>query len=257
MGTVPQACPVLSCALGQSLVLVARIPSPQEEGGVNHPGHHAGARATRVNHNGARVTRDAHATRDRQGARRAHARPMEWWSAGCGRPVQRAEAWGTWASRTRKRGEAGGGRPLSGGVWAAKIVKQPPAATSTTPGTPTTGHHYRTNGTCRDQHSPSTPPTGLRERGTNTSRSTGRSAGQNAATRRNMRREERVTVQGPGKKQRLDGMSHQGGVHACISLKHWVPSAAKVGVGQECVCRKSCIFFFVATVCTKKHCRAV
>ena len=46
---------------------------------------------------------------DQQGARRARARPTEWFSAGCGRPVQRAEEWGTWASRTRKRGEAGGG----------------------------------------------------------------------------------------------------------------------------------------------------
>ena len=35
---------------------------------------------------------------------------------------------------------------------------------------------------------------------------------QNAATRRNMRREERVTVQGPVKKQQPDGMSHRGGV---------------------------------------------
>ena len=34
--------------------------------------------------------------------------------------------------------------------------------------------------------------------------------GQNAATRRNMRREERVTVQGPVKKQQPDGMSHGG-----------------------------------------------
>ena len=46
-------------------------------------------------------------------------------------------------------------------------------------------------------HSPDTPTTGLRERGNDTSRSTGRSGGQKAATRRNMRREERVTVQGP------------------------------------------------------------
>ena len=54
--------------------------------------------------------------------------PKGWerWSAGCGRPVQRVEEQGTWASRTRKRGEAGGGRPLSGGVWAAKTVKRPP-----------------------------------------------------------------------------------------------------------------------------------
>ena len=48
------------------------------------------------------------------------------------------------------------------------------------------------------------------ERGNDTSRSTGRSGRQNAATRRNMRRE-RVTVQGPVKKQQPDGMSHRGG----------------------------------------------
>ena len=44
-----------------------------------------------------------------------------------------------------------------------------------------------------------------------TSRSTGCSGRQNAATRRNMRREERVTVQGPVKEQQPDGMSHMGG----------------------------------------------
>ena len=59
-------------------------------------------------------------------------------------------------------------------------------------------------------HSPGTPTTGLRERGNNTSRSTGRSGQQNAATRHNMRREERVTAQGPVKKQQPDGMSHRG-----------------------------------------------
>ena len=42
------------------------------------------------------------------------------------------------------------------------------------------------------------------------SQSTGRSGRQNAATRRNMRREERVTVQGPVKEQQPDGMSHRG-----------------------------------------------
>ena len=50
---------------------------------------------------------------------------------------------------------------------------------------------------------------GLRERENDTSSSTGRSGRQNAATRCNMRREERVTVQGPVKKQ-PDGMSHRG-----------------------------------------------
>ena len=52
--------------------------------------------------------------------------------------------------------------------------------------------------------------TGLRERGNDTSKSTGRSGRQKAATQRNMRREERVTVQGPVKEQQPDGMSHRG-----------------------------------------------
>ena len=74
------------------------------------------------------------------------------------------------------------------------------------------GGHRRTNGTpCHIQHSPGTPTTGLRERGNDTGRSTGRSGRQNATTRRNMRREERVTVQGPVKKQQPDGMSQRGG----------------------------------------------
>ena len=60
------------------------------------------------------------------------------------------------------------------------------------------------------QHSPNTPTAGLRERGNDTSRSTGRSGRQNAATRRNMRREERVTVQGPVKEHQPDGMSQRG-----------------------------------------------
>ena len=47
--------------------------------------------------------------------------------------------------------------------------------------------------------------------GNDTSKSTGCSGRQNAATRRNMRREDRVTVQGPVKKQQPDGMSHTGG----------------------------------------------
>ena len=62
-----------------------------------------------------------------------------------------------------------------------------------------------------DQHSPSTPTTGLRERGNDTNKSTGHSGRQKSATRRNMRREERVTVQGPVKKQQPDGMSHRVG----------------------------------------------
>ena len=55
--------------------------------------------------------------------------------------------------------------------------------------------------------------------GGHTSRSTGRSGRQKAATRRNMRREERVTVQGPVKQQQPDGMSHRGGRFIGVALR--------------------------------------
>ena len=80
---------------------------------VNHPGHHAGAQPTRVNHN-------------RQGTHPAHARPTEWGSVCGGRLGQCVEEQDTWASHTRKRSEAGFGRPEDGSVWTAKTVKQPP-----------------------------------------------------------------------------------------------------------------------------------
>ena len=73
------------------------------------------------------------------------------------------------------------------------------------------GQQKQSNDPANNQHILNTPIIGLRERGNDTSRSTGRSGRQNAATRRNMRREERVTVQGPVKKQQRDGMSHRGG----------------------------------------------
>ena len=74
--------------------------------------------------------------------------------------------------------------------------------------TPTIGRRCHANGTpCHIQHSPNTPTTGLRERGDDTNKSTGRSGRQKVATRRNMRREERVTV----KEQQPDGMSHRRG----------------------------------------------
>ena len=96
------------------------------------------------------------------------------------------------------------------------------------PNTPTTGRRWPTNGTSRHiQHSPGTPTTGLRERGNDTSRSTGQ---QKAATRRNMRRGERVTVQGPVKKQQPDGMSHGGGLHVspdCPSMPPPVPQSLR------------------------------
>ena len=58
------------------------------------------------------------------------------------------------------------------------------------------------------------------ELGNDTIKSTGRSGRQNAATRRNMRREERVTVQGPVKKQQPDGMSHGGWTVAAAEWGH-------------------------------------
>ena len=116
---------------------------------------------------------------------------------------------GTWASQ--KHSETGYGRPVDRGVWTAKTVKRPPPTTSTSSirqllgaADAQTAHH------CHIQHSPNTPSTGLRECGNDTSRSTGRSGRQNAATRRNMRREDRVTVQGPVKEQQPDGTSHGG-----------------------------------------------
>ena len=64
-------------------------------------------------------------------------------------------------------------------------------------------------------HQP-TPTPGLRECGNDTSRSTGHTGRQKAATRCNMRGEERVTVQGPEKEQ-PDGMSHRGRIMQAIS----------------------------------------
>ena len=113
-----------------------------------------------------------------------------------------------WGSRTRKRSEAGCGRPEDGGVWTAKTVKQPPQQ----PAQPHYANYWAPLTRKRHiQHSPGAPTTGLHERGDDTGRSTGCSGRQKAATQRNMRREERVTVQGPVKKQQPDGMSHRGG----------------------------------------------
>ena len=86
---------------------------------VQHPGHRAGEHATHVNH-------EAHVTRNQQGTHPVHARPTEWGSVRGGRPGQRVEEQGTWASRTRKHSQAGCGRPEDGGVGTAKTVKRPP-----------------------------------------------------------------------------------------------------------------------------------
>ena len=96
-------------------------------------------------------------------------------------------------------------------LWTAKTVKRPRQQPAQPPIRQLLGAaDAQTAHQCRIQHSPSTPTTGLRERGNDTSKSTGRSGRQNAATRRNLRREERVTVQGPVKEQQPDGMSHGG-----------------------------------------------
>ena len=59
------------------------------------------------------------------------------------------------------------------------------------------------------QYNASAPTTGLRECGNDTGRNTGRSGRQNTAPRRSLRRDERVSAQGPEKKQRPDGMSRR------------------------------------------------
>ena len=118
---------------------------------------------------------------------------------------------GTWAARTRKRSEAGCGRPEDGGVWTAKTVQRPPQQPAQPPRRQLLGAadaqtaHPATSGTA-----PAHQTTGLRKRGNDTSKSTGRSSRQKAATRRNMRREERGTFQGPVKKRQPDGVSHGG-----------------------------------------------
>ena len=68
-----------------------------------------------------------------------------------------------------------------------------------------------TGGGATTSTTPSAPTNALRLRGNDTNRNTGRSGCQNAATRQRARREERVTVQGPVKKQQPDGMSYGGG----------------------------------------------
>ena len=99
----------------------------------------------------------------------------------------------------------------------SKNSQTTPATTSTSSIRQFLGAADTQTAPCHIQHSPNTPTTGLCERGKDTSRSTGRSGRQKAATRRNMRREERVTVQGPVKEQQPDGMSHKGGGGGAVS----------------------------------------
>ena len=111
-------------------------------------------------------------------------------------------------------GSLANGMPLycgcGGGGGAAKTVKRPPQRPVQPPYANYWAPLTRKRHIRHIQHSPGTPTTGHRRRRNDTSRSTGRSGRQNAATRRNVRREGRVTVQGPVKKQQPDGMSHRG-----------------------------------------------
>ena len=90
------------------------------------------------------------------------------------------------------------------GLWTAKTVKRPRQQ----PAHPQYANYWAP--LMRKRH---TLPHSAQPQytGNDTSRSTGRSGQQKAATRRNMRREERVTVQGPVKEQQPDGMSPGGG----------------------------------------------
>ena len=59
-----------------------------------------------------------------------------------GRPGQRVEKQGTWASRTQKRSEAGYGRPVDRGAWTTKTVtrhRQQPAHPQSSINTPIIG----------------------------------------------------------------------------------------------------------------------
>ena len=111
-----------------------------------------------------------------------------------GRPGQRVEEQGTWASRTQKHSEAGYGRPVDRGAWTAKTVKRPrqqPAHPQyANYWAPLTRKRHTMSHSAQPQHTNYWAPR-------MSSKSTGRSGRQKAATRRNMRREERVTVQGP------------------------------------------------------------
>ena len=147
---------------------------------ANHPCHHRGAHHARVNHEGARATRGgAHDTRgSHEGARDARRAPG--------------------ARAHDSAGDTGGGRP---GQHAEGVERLGLTHTETRRGMWWTTRLRRGVGSKHRKTTPTTPPsaptTGLRERGNDTSGSTGRSGRQNAATRRNMRREDRVTVQGP------------------------------------------------------------
>ena len=142
-----------------------------------------------------------------------------------GRPGQRVEEQGTWASRTQKHSEAGYGRPVDRGAWTAKTVKrsrqQPAHPQYANYWAPLTCKRHTMPHSAQPQHTnywaPRTRKRHQQEHGCG--------GQQKAATQRNMRREERVTVQGPVKEQQPDGMSHRG--------VPTPPSSASLSIGGE------------------------
>ena len=125
-----------------------------------------------------------------------------------GRPGQRVVE-GTWAAQ--KHSEAGDGRPVDRGVWTAKTVKRPwqqPAHPQyANYWAPLTRKRHTMPHPAQSQHANYWAP---RTRKRHQQEHRGCSGRQKVATRRNMRREERVTIQGPVKEQQPDGMSHRG-----------------------------------------------
>ena len=97
---------------------------------VNHPGHHTGAHATRMNHDGAHATREAHATRNQQGTR-GGAYAVDGWDN-----TWRSRAPGPHAHRNAARQVVDGPRTE---VCGQQKQSNDPHNTQHNPNTPTTG----------------------------------------------------------------------------------------------------------------------
>ena len=124
-------------------------------------------------------------------------------------------------------------------MWTAKTVKRPPQQPAQPPIRQLLGAADAQNDTPRHiQHSPGTPTTGLRERGNNTSRSTDRSGPQKAATRRNMRREEREELSRAPLRNNNPTECHTGGAALSIALGIWGGAAldlTEISSGWTCL----------------------
>ena len=124
--------------------------------------------------------------------------------------------WSDCWDRGRACARGGGVGPQGRGVWTAKTVKRPrqqPAHPQyANYWAPLTRKRHTMPHSAQPQHTnywaPRTRKRHQQEH--RPQRPTERSGRQNAATRRNMRREERVTVQCPVKEQQPDGTSHGG-----------------------------------------------